>query len=138
MMQVPQQVLNLFSGFKAYLWLILLIMNIFLFWMGMWLDVIANILLFRPDYGSSGIFDRRRSDSLLDDLYHERQPRKHYSSSRHHPLCNAGSTKGKMEPLVRELLPFLIVKIIIILIVTYVPFISVWFPKLFGFATGSP
>jgi len=46
--------------------------------------------------------------------------------------------KVKMEPLVRELLPFLIVKIIIILIATYVPFISVWLPKLFGIATGGP
>jgi len=34
MMQVPQQVLNLFTGLKPYPWLILLIMNVFLLWMG--------------------------------------------------------------------------------------------------------
>ena len=48
MMQVPQQVLSLFQPLKAYPWLVLLIMNFFLLWMGMWLDVTANILLFAP------------------------------------------------------------------------------------------
>ncbi len=46
--------------------------------------------------------------------------------------------KVKMEPMVRELIPFLIIKIAILFLITYIPFISLWLPRLFGFVTGGP
>ena len=138
MMQVPQQVLNLFSGFRAHSWLILLIMNIFLLWMGMWLDVTANILLFAP------IMAPLAYSIGVDPIHFSMIFVMNVNFGNITPpvgivlFATQAVGKIKMEPLVRELFPFLIVKIIIILIVTYVPFISVWFPKLFGFATGGP
>jgi len=39
---------------------------------------------------------------------------------------------------VKELFPFLVIKVVIIFLITYVPFFSLWLPKLFGFATGAP
>ena len=138
MMQVPQQVLNLFSGFKAYPWLILLIMNIFLLWMGMWLDVTANILLFAP------IMAPLAYSIGVDPIHFSMIFIMNVNFGNITPpvgivlFATQAVGKVKMEPLVRELFPFLIVKIIIILIATYVPFISVWLPKLFGFATGGP
>jgi len=138
MMQVPQQVLNLFTGLKAYPWLILLIMNFFLLWMGMWLDVTANILLFAP------IMAPLAYSIGVDPIHFSMIFVMNVNFGNITPpvgivlFATQAVGKVKMESLVKELLPFLIVKIIIILFVTYVPFFSIWFPKLFGFATGSP
>jgi tripartite ATP-independent transporter DctM subunit len=138
MMQVPQQVLSLFSGLKAYPWLILLIMNFFLLWMGMWLDVTANILLFAP------IMAPLAYSIGVDPIHFSMIFVMNVNFGNITPpvgivlFATQAVGKVKMESLVKELLPFLIVKIIIILFVTYVPFFSIWFPKLFGFATGSP
>ena len=138
MMQVPQQVLSLFSGLKAYPWLILLIMNFFLLWMGMWLDVTANILLFAP------IMAPLAYSIGVDPIHFSMIFVMNVNFGNITPpvgivlFATQAVGKVKMESLVKELLPFLIVKIIIILFVTYIPFFSIWFPKLFGFATGGP
>lgn len=138
MMQVPQQVLHLFSGLKAYPWLILLIMNFFLLWMGMWLDVTANILLFAP------IMAPLAYSIGVDPIHFSMIFVMNVNFGNITPpvgivlFATQAVGKVKMESLVKELFPFLIVKIIIILFVTYVPFFSIWFPKLFGFATGGP
>ena len=95
MMQVPQQVLSLFQPLKAYPWLVLLIMNIFLLWMGMWLDVTANILLFAPILAPSGLFDRHRPRSFLDDLRDERKPGKYHAAGGDHPFCDAGGGQSQ-------------------------------------------
>jgi tripartite ATP-independent transporter DctM subunit len=138
MMQVPQQVLNLFSGLKAYPWLILLIMNFFLLWMGMWLDVTANILLFAP------IMAPLAYSIGVDPIHFSMIFVMNINFGNITPpvgivlFATQAVGKVKMESLVKELFPFLIVKMIIILFVTYVPFFSIWVPKLFGYATGSP
>ena len=138
MMQVPQQVLNLFSGLKGYPWLILLVMNFFLLWMGMWLDVTANILLFAP------IMAPLAYSIGVDPIHFSMIFVMNVNFGNITPpvgivlFATQAVGKVKMESLVKELLPFLIVKIIIILFVTYVPFFSIWFPKMFGYATGSP
>ena len=138
MMQVPQQVLNLFSGLKAYPWLILLIMNIFLLWMGMWLDVTANILLFAP------IMAPLAYSIGVDPIHFSMIFVMNVNFGNITPpvgivlFATQAVGKVKMEPLVKELFPFLLVKIAIILIVTYVPLLSLGFPKFFGFTTGTP
>jgi len=113
-------------------------MNIFLLWMGMWLDVTANILLFAP------IMAPLAYSIGIDPIHFSMIFVMNVNFGNITPpvgivlFATQAVGKIKMESLVRELFPFLIVKIIIILFVTYVPFLSVWFPKLFGFATGSP
>jgi TRAP-type transport system large permease protein len=136
MMQVPQQVLALFSGIKSYPWLVLLIMNIFLLWMGMWLDVTANILLFAP------IMAPLAYSIGIDPIHFSMIFVMNVNFGNITPpvgivlFATQAVGKVKMEPLVRELVPFLLVKIVIILVITYVPLCSLWLPRLFGFATG--
>jgi tripartite ATP-independent transporter DctM subunit len=138
MMQVPQQVLALFQPLKAYPWLVLLIMNIFLLWMGMWLDVTANILLFAP------ILAPLAYSIGIDPIHFSMIFVMNVNLGNITPpvgiLLFATQAVGKvqMEPMVRELGPFLLVKIGMIFLITYVPFISLWLPRLFGFATGTP
>ncbi len=136
MMQVPQQVLTLFSGVKDYPWLILLIMNVFLLWMGMWLDVTANILLFAP------IMAPLAYAVGVDPIHFSMIFVMNVNFGNITPpvgivlFATQAVGKVKMEPLVKELIPFLVIKIIIILVITYVPFCTLWLPRLFGFATG--
>jgi len=136
MMQVPQQVLTLFSGLKNYPWLVLLIMNVFLLWMGMWLDVTANILLFAP------IMAPLAYSIGIDPIHFSMIFVMNVNFGNITPpvgivlFATQAVGKVKMEPLVRELVPFLMIKIVIILVITYVPFFSLWPPRLFGFATG--
>jgi tripartite ATP-independent transporter DctM subunit len=136
MMQVPQQVLTLFSGIKNYPWLVLLIMNVFLLWMGMWLDVTANILLFAP------IMAPLAYSVGIDPIHFSMIFVMNVNFGNITPpvgivlFATQAVGKVKMEPLVRELIPFLMIKIVIILVITYVPFFTLWLPRLFGFATG--
>ena len=138
MMQVPDQVLNLFSGFKQYPWLILLIMNLFLLWMGMWLDVTANILLFAP------IMAPLAYSIGVDPIHFSMIFVMNVNLGNITPpvgiilFATQAVGKGKMGPMVRELFPFLVVKIAIVFLITYVPFFSVWMPKVFGFSTAGP
>jgi tripartite ATP-independent transporter DctM subunit len=136
MMQVPQQVLTLFSGLKNYPWLVLLIMNVFLLWMGMWLDVTANILLFAP------IMAPLAYSIGIDPIHFSMIFVMNVNFGNITPpvgivlFATQAVGKVKMEPLVRELVPFLMIKIVIILVITYVPFFTLWLPRLFGFAAG--
>ena len=138
MMQVPQQVLALFQPLKAYPWLVLLIMNIFLLWMGMWLDVTANILLFAP------ILAPLAYSIGIDPVHFSMIFVMNVNLGNITPpvgiILFATQAVGKvqMEPMVKELVPFLLIKIAMIFLITYVPFISLWLPRLFGFATGGP
>jgi tripartite ATP-independent transporter DctM subunit len=136
MMQVPQQVLTLFSGLRDYPWLVLLIMNIFLLWMGMWLDVTANILLFAP------IMAPLAYSIGIDPIHFSMIFVVNVNLGNITPpvgivlFATQAVGKVKMESLVKELMPFLMIKIVIILVVTYVPFCTLWLPRLFGFTTG--
>jgi TRAP-type transport system large permease protein len=137
MMQVPQQVLALFSGLKAYPWLVLLIVNLFLLWMGMWLDVTANILLFAP------ILAPLAYSIGVDPVHFSMIFVMNVNFGNITPpvgivlFATQAVGKVRMEPMVKELVPFLIVKVIIILLITYVPWFSLWLPGLFGFVTGT-
>ena len=136
MMQVPQQVLALFAGLKPYPWLILLIMNFFLLWMGMWLDVTANILLFAP------IMAPLAYSIGVDPVHFSMIFVMNVNFGNITPpvgivlFATQAVGKVKMEPLVKELFPFLLIKMAIILLITYVPSFSLWLPKLLGFGTG--
>ncbi|MEM3112550.1 MAG: TRAP transporter large permease [Candidatus Anstonellales archaeon] len=137
MMQVPQQVVDLFSGLREYPWLVLLIINLFLLWMGMWLDVTANILLFGP------ILMPLAASIGIDPIHFSMIFIMNVNLGNITPpvgvllFATQAVGKVKMGPLVKELFPFLIVKIIIIFLITYVPFFSLWMPRLFGFSVGA-
>jgi TRAP-type C4-dicarboxylate transport system permease large subunit len=50
--------------------------------------------------------------------------------------CGVG--KISLERLVRSLWPLILIEIGVLFLITYVPVISLWLPKLLGFATGTP
>ena len=113
-------------------------MNIFLLWMGMWLDVTANILLFAP------IMAPLAYSIGIDPIHFSMIFVMNVNLGNITPpvgiLLFATQAVGKvqMEPMVKELMPFLLIKIVMIFLITYLPFITLWLPRLFGFATGGP
>jgi TRAP-type C4-dicarboxylate transport system permease large subunit len=113
-------------------------MNVFLLWMGMWLDVTANILLFAP------IMAPLAYSIGIDPIHFSMIFVMNVNFGNITPpvgivlFATQAVGKVKMEPMVRELVPFLIIKIAIIFLITYVPVFSLWLPRLFGFATGGP
>ncbi len=111
-------------------------MNIFFLWMGMWLDVTANILLFAP------IMAPLAYSIGIDPIHFSMIFVMNVNLGNITPpvgiilFATQAVGKVKMEPLVKELIPFLMVKLVIILVITYFPFFTLWLPGVFGFGTG--
>ena len=133
MEDVPQQVLGLFSGMLDRPWLILLTINLFLLFMGMWLDFTANIFLFAP------IFVPLTSAVGIDPLQFAIIFLLNVNLGNITPplgivlFATSVLSREKAFHIARELWPFWIIKIMVLGIVTYVPWVSLWLPGLFGF-----
>jgi len=133
MEDVPQQVLNLFSGMLAHPWLILLSINFFLLFMGMWLDLTANIFLFAP------IFVPLITAAGVDPLHFSIIFLLNVNLGNITPplgivLFATSELSGeKAFDIVSELWGFWIIKVIILALVTSTPWISLWLPRLLGF-----
>ena len=133
MEDVPQQVLSLFSGMLDRPWLILLSINVFLLFMGMWLDLTANIFLFAPIFvpliTTVGINPLHFSIIFLLNVN---------LGNITPPLgiilfATSELSREKAFDIARELWPFWIIKVVVLGAITYIPWISLWLPKLFGF-----
>jgi tripartite ATP-independent transporter DctM subunit len=133
MEDVPRQVLKLFTGMLDRPWLILLGINIFLLFMGMWLDLTANIFLFAPIFvpliTAVGIHPLHFSIIFLLNVN---------LGNITPPLgivlfATSALSREKPFDIVQELWPFWLIKAFVLGIVTYVPETSLWLPKLAGF-----
>jgi len=133
MEDVPQQVLSLFSGMLDHPWLILLSINVFLLFMGMWLDLTANIFLFAP------IFVPLTTAVGIDPLHFSIIFLLNVNLGNITPplgivlFATSVLSREKAFDIVRELWPFWIIKSAVLGVVTYIPWISLLLPKLFGF-----
>jgi TRAP-type C4-dicarboxylate transport system permease large subunit len=102
----------------------------------MWLDVTANILLFAP------IMAPLAYSIGIDPIHFSMIFVMNVNFGNITPpvgivlFATQAVGKVKMESLVKELMPFLMIKIVIILVITYIPFCTLWLPRLFGFVTG--
>jgi tripartite ATP-independent transporter DctM subunit len=133
MEEVPQQIVGLFSGLLGHPWLILLSINVFLLFMGMWLDLTANIFLFAPILGPLVI------EAGVDPLHFSMIFLLNVNLGNITPplgiilFATSELSREKVHEIVQDLWPFWIAKVIVLGLVTYVPWISMWLPGLFGF-----
>ena len=134
MEEVPQQIVSLFSGVMDRPWLILLLMNLFLLFMGMWLDLTANIFLFAPILAplitAVGIHPIHFSMIFLLNVN---------LGNITPPLgivlfATSELSLESVPNIVRDIWPFWISKAVVLMLVTYFPWISMVFPKMMGFA----
>jgi tripartite ATP-independent transporter DctM subunit len=133
MEDVPQQVVKLFGGMLDKPWLVLLTINVFLLFMGMWLDLTANIFLFAPIFvplvTAIGISPLHFSMIFLLNVN---------LGNITPPLgivlfATSELSREKAFDIARELGPFWLIKVCVLALVTYVPWTSLWLPRLFGF-----
>ena len=133
MEEVPQQVLGLFGGILDRPWLVLLAINFFLLFMGMWLDLTANIFLFAP------IFVPLVTAAGIDPLHFAIVFLLNVNLGNITPplgivlFATAEISREKAFDIVRELWPFWLIKVVVLAIVTYLPWVSLWLPQRFGF-----
>jgi len=134
MEEVPQQVAALFSGLMDRPWLILLLANLFLLFMGMWLDLTANIFLFAPILAplvtAAGIHPIHFSMIFLLNVN---------LGNITPPLgivlfATSELSFESVPDIVREIWPFWISKVVALALVTYVPWISMALPEMMGLA----
>jgi tripartite ATP-independent transporter DctM subunit len=133
MEEVPQQVVTLFDGMLDRPWLILLTINIFLLFMGMWLDLTANIFLFAP------IFVPLITALGIDPLHFSIIFLLNVNLGNITPplgivlFATSELSREKAFDIARELGPFWTIKVCVLALVTYLPWITLWLPGVFGF-----
>jgi tripartite ATP-independent transporter DctM subunit len=133
MEDVPGQVVAVFSGFTESPRLVLLFINIFLLFMGMWLDLTANIFLFAPIFGplvdAVGINPIHFSMIFLLNVN---------LGNITPPLgiilfATSELSRENVVNILKDLWPFWIIKAVVLALVTYVPWISLYIPRIVGF-----
>ncbi len=133
MEEVPQQISALFSGLMDRPWLILLLANIFLLFMGMWLDLTANIFLFAP------ILAPLITAVGIDPIHFSMIFLLNVNLGNITPplgivlFATSELSFESVPDIVREIWPFWISKAVVLALVTYMPWISMAFPKMMGF-----
>ncbi len=133
MENVPDQVVKWFSGLMDRPWLILLVVNLFLLFMGMWLDLTANIFLFAPILGPL------MTQAGVDPLHFSMIFLLNVNLGNITPpmgivlFATSELSLTKVQEIVKDIWPFLLAKFLVLGSVTYVPWLSLWLPNLFGF-----
>ncbi len=127
---VSQQFAQLIGGLGAPRWAVLLLLNLLFFAVGMFLDPLAALIIlvpiFLPLVQQLGVDNVQFGVIIVLNLMIGLcTPPVGY-------LIYMMASIGEVSPVtvVRELLPFLVVLTVVLLIVTYVPAVSLWLPHL--------
>lgn len=128
--QVPQTVAQIFLSISTNRWIILLLINLFLLFVGTFMETTASLIILTPillplavKVGVDPIhFGLVMVLNLVIGLITP-------------PLgvclfVSCGIAKITLEQIVRAILPFLIAAIAVLFIVTYIPELSLWIPRM--------
>ncbi|WPP50050.1 TRAP transporter large permease [Catalinimonas niigatensis] len=132
--EIPQNVSSALLGFSDNPFVILLIINLILLFVGIFMDMTPAVLIFTP------IFLPVVTQQLGIDPVH-------FGIILIMNLCVGLCTPPvgtvlfigcsvaniKIQSVIRPLLPFFVAMIIVLILVTYIPAISLWLPEQFGF-----
>ncbi len=132
--QVPQHLSRFFLAISRNPWVVLLVINLFLLIVGCLMDTSAAIIILVP------VLMPLITSVGIDPLHFGLVMCINLIIGMATPpfgvvlflVCNI--TKLTMERLVRAIWPFLLVEVAILFLVTYVPGIALWVPRLFGLA----
>ncbi len=129
--QVPQLFANMLVEHISYKWQILILINVMLFAMGMFMDSIPAIMIVTPVF--LPLFKMLHIDPLQAGLFMSVNLITGLATP---PvgccLFAASIISGEsMERISKAILPFLLANIVVVLLVTYIPQITLWVPSLF-------
>jgi tripartite ATP-independent transporter DctM subunit len=127
-------VANLFTSLSSNPYIILLLINVLMLLAGMFMDLSVNIVIFVPllaplVVGELGLHPLHFGLIMLVNL----------TVGLSTPpvgltlFAACGVSSVKFESLIRRILPFTAMQILLILLVTYLPFLSLFLPRFFGY-----
>jgi tripartite ATP-independent transporter DctM subunit len=132
LMQIPQQITTLFTGVSDQPWVILLMINVLLLLLGTLMDMAPLILIMTPILLPVAV------SIGVDPVHFGMIMMVNLGMGLITPPVGAvlfvGAAIAKMpiEKVTKALVPFFGAMLFVLAMVTYVPFFSLWLPKLFG------
>lgn len=131
--QIPQGITNLLLGISDHPVVVLILINLILLFVGVFMDITPAVLIFTP------IFLPIVTDLGYDPV--------HFGIIMIMNLCIGICTPPvgsvlfvgcsvaglSIQKVIRPLLPLFAIMLVVLLLVTYIPELSLWLPKLFGF-----
>ncbi|WP_404427148.1 TRAP transporter large permease [Ureibacillus chungkukjangi] len=129
---IPKLIADLLLGFTDNMIIILIIMNIVLLIVGTFMDPTPAILIFTP------IFFPIVTQFGMDPVHFGIMVVFNLSIGTITPpvgpvlFIGARVAKLKIEQVIRPLIPFFAVTVVVLLLVTYIPQLSLWLPQLLG------
>ena len=129
--QVPQQFANLLVEHISYKWQILFLINVMLFAMGMFMDSIPAIMIVTPVF--MPLFNKLGIDPLQAGLFMSINLITGLATPPVGCCLFAASiiSEESMERISRAVLPFLAANVVVVMLVTYIPAITLFIPSLF-------
>ena len=129
--QVPQQFADLLVEHISYKWLILLLINLMLFALGMFMDSIPAIMIVTPVF--LPLFRMLEIDPLQAGLFMSVNLITGLATPPVGCCLFAASiiSEESMERISRAVLPFLAANVVVVMLVTYIPQITLFIPSLF-------
>ena len=129
---IPQNVSDLLLGLSDNKFVILLIINLILLFVGIFMDMTPAVLIFTP------IFLPIVTELGLDPIHFGIIMVLNLSVGLCTPpvgsvlFIGCSVANVRIEKVIKPLIPMFIVMIISLLLVTYIPQISLWLPRVFG------
>lgn len=129
--QVPQQFANLLVEHISYKWQILFLINVMLFAMGMFMDSIPAIMIVTPVF--MPLFNMLNIDPLQAGLFMSINLITGLATPPVGCCLFAASiiSEESMERISKAVLPFLAANVVVVMLVTYIPQITLFIPSLF-------
>jgi tripartite ATP-independent transporter DctM subunit len=132
LMQIPQQITNAFTSVSKEPWIILLMINVLLLILGTLMDMAPLILIMTP------ILLPVATSIGVDPVHFGMIMMVNLGMGLITPpvggvlFVGAAIAKLPIEQVTKALLPFFGAMLFVLALVTYVPFFSLWLPKVFG------
>jgi C4-dicarboxylate transporter DctM subunit len=130
-MQMPQKILDLVTGIVSNRWMILLLINIFLLLVGTFMETTASLIILTP------VFLPLAIELGIDPIHFGAIMVLNLVIGLTTPplgVClfiSSGIADISLERISRAIVPFLLGAIAVLLLVTYIPSLSMWIPHLF-------
>lgn len=130
-MQMPQKILELVTGLVSNRWMILLLINVFLLLVGTFMETTASLIILTP------VFLPLAMELGIDPIHFGAIMVLNLVIGLTTPplgVClfiSSGIAGISLERISRAIVPFLIVAILVLLLVTYIPGLSMWIPQLY-------
>ena len=131
--RLPNEILNLVNAWQLEPWMLLLLLNLFFLFNGLWVGDSVQLLLFAPLF--TPILASMGVDPVHFGVVMVLNVMIGLMTPPYGLALYLGSTISgvSLGAIVRQSLPFLFANLVVLALVTYVPAISLTLPRLFGF-----